>query len=195
MNSCFLFKNWQYSIYTTKNKRKFIYFEELSKLFGGDTYKLYFIEGVGTSFGIGFYLPLWDAPARISIGPPRLVCSYKNDSNYFINSGAILLSLDTIENNCFSQGEYHVGFYNGNRGNEVRISPIPAENQVNIEVSEFIKEKLELDLFNQKGQKINTFQFNNNLTIKRNNKPGIYFYRLTNKRGELIKTGKIIFAE
>jgi len=76
------------------------------------------------------------------------------------------------------------------------VYPNPAVDEINFDVTDI--EVTNLDLFNLQGQVIMRIEVHtglNKIQIDQGAvQPGIYFWRITGKNGEVVETGKVIIG-
>lgn len=135
---------------------------------GGQDWIEYWIEGIGSTNG--FYMPAFHV---FDIGFD-LLCFYRNDSLIYNNSP---------DGTC---GYIKVGIENKSLDSEIKISPNPVTNFLNIES----KKDLVIRIYSLNGKKILSTD-NKRIDIF-NLKCGIYQVKIFDKNNKLLKTQKIL---
>lgn len=80
----------------------------------------------------------------------------------------------------------------------MKVYPNPAKHQVTFQIFEAFKaQSHQIKIINARGKPILDRNFSSNkITLTTSAvKPGLYAYRLTNNKGQLVKTGKIVLVE
>ncbi|MFZ1678364.1 MAG: T9SS type A sorting domain-containing protein [Saprospiraceae bacterium] len=143
-----------------------------------------------------FYIPGWGSRNRmegLTVLPSGSVIAVGYTVDYTTHENGLLYKVTAdgcIDTLCSTVG---IEDYIYNQQHKVKVYPNPAVDEINIDVGD--EENLQLDIFNLQGQKI-IHQIltsgNNKIILNNGIIPGMYFWRVYDRKGVGVESGKVI---